>query len=103
VRRAARQLADERDDWARPLALIAEGELAAIRDDAPRALALYRQAAQSFAASSMELHHAFAARRAAALAGDAPWIAAIDRQLADRGIRRVDRLRQVYTPSREAR
>jgi tRNA A-37 threonylcarbamoyl transferase component Bud32 len=101
ARRAVRQLASERDDWARPLARSIEAGLAALHDDTPRAIALYRDAAHGFAASSMKLHQAFAQRRAAAQAGDAAEAARIDRELTARGIRRVDRLAQVYVPIAE--
>jgi hypothetical protein len=98
ARRAAHRLARERDDWARALARSVEGGLAALRGDAPRAIALYREAAGGFAGCSMRLHEAFAHRRAAALAGDRAEAARIDRELTARGIKRVDRLARVYMP-----
>jgi hypothetical protein len=101
VREALRRLRRERDGWAAAVATAIEASLAELDGDVPRAAALCHQAVQAFTASNMQLHAELAHRRACLLEGDAAEVARIERELAARGARRVDRLANVYLPGRD--
>jgi hypothetical protein len=96
----ARELANQRHDWATASSTMLRGAIAAARGDRDGALARLDDAARRFAALGMTLYAAGCARRAGELrggeAGDA--VRAADERMIERGVKRPDRMVAIFVP-----